>query len=85
MNKSTTTSPRRIQTLLLCTATAIWMSSTACNALRPKLVVISADQTETFLKSNQVFHANIDGVFMPLAKYQRYRRAVADRIEELQK
>jgi hypothetical protein len=47
--------------------------------------VISADQTETFVKSNQVLRANSDGVFMPLAKYQRYRRAVADRIEELQK
>jgi hypothetical protein len=47
--------------------------------------VISADQTETFVKSNQVLHATTDGVFMPLAKYQRYRRAVADRIEQLQK
>jgi len=47
--------------------------------------VISADQTETFVKSNQVLHATCDGVFMPLAKYQRYRRAVADRIEEMQK
>jgi len=83
MNKSTATSPRRIQTLLLCTATAIWMSSTACNA--PRLVVISADQTETFVKSNQVLHVPTDGVFMPMAKYQRYRKAVADRIEELQK
>jgi hypothetical protein len=37
------------------------------------------------MKSNQVLRAPMDGVFMPLAKYQRYRRAVADRIEELQK
>ena len=82
MNKSIATSPRKIQTLLLCTALVTWMSWSGCSA--PKLVVISADQTETFVKSNAVLRAPIDGVFLPLAKYQRYRRAVADRIEELQ-
>jgi hypothetical protein len=56
------------------------MNWTGCTA--PKLVVLSADQTETFVKSNQVLHATTDGVFMPLGKYQRYRRAVADKIQK---
>ena len=46
--------------------------------------MISADQTETFVKSNQVFTAPTDGFFLPAARYQRYRRAVADKIQELQ-
>lgn len=49
-----------------------------------EVTVISADQTETFVKSNQVFTAPTDGFFLPAARYQRYRRAVADKIQELQ-
>jgi hypothetical protein len=47
-----------------------------------EVMVISADQTEAFVKSNSVFQAPVDGVFMSTARYQRYRRAVADKIQE---
>jgi len=46
--------------------------------------VISAVETETFLKANQSFSPPVDGVFLPDARYQRYRRAVADKILEQQ-
>jgi hypothetical protein len=83
MKKSIAISPRKIRALLLFTAAATSMIWNGCSG--PRVVVMSSDQTETFMKSNQVLRAPMDGVFMPLAKYQRYRRAVADRIEELQK
>jgi cytochrome oxidase Cu insertion factor (SCO1/SenC/PrrC family) len=46
------------------------------------MAIVSADQRETMVHSNEVFRADIDGVFMGLGRYQRYRRAVADRIQE---
>jgi hypothetical protein len=49
-----------------------------------KVLVIPDDQTETFVKQGASFRAPVDGVFMGNARYQRYRRAVADRILELQ-
>jgi len=55
-----------------------WLSLSGCK----EVVVISADQTEMFIKSNQVFTASCDGVFMSTGRYQRYRRIVADRIQE---
>jgi len=58
------------------------MSLSACKG--PQIQVISSDQTETFVRSNQVFTVPVDGVFMPEARYQRYRRAVADKIQEAQ-
>lgn len=45
-------------------------------------MVISADQVETFVKAGQPFTPKVDGVFLPDARYQRYRRAVADQIME---
>jgi hypothetical protein len=53
---------------------------TACKG--PQVVVVSSDQRETVIHSNDVFHADMDGVFMGMGRYQRYRRAVADRILE---
>ena len=49
-----------------------------------EIAVLSANETELFVKSNQVFQVPVDGVFMPSARYQRYRRAVADKIQEEQ-
>jgi cytochrome oxidase Cu insertion factor (SCO1/SenC/PrrC family) len=46
------------------------------------MAIVSADQRETMVHSNEVFRADIDGVFMGLGRYQRYRQAVADRIQE---
>jgi hypothetical protein len=36
---------------------------------------------ETFVKKGQTLTAPEDGVFMSDTRYQRYRRAVADRIQ----
>jgi len=58
----------------------IWMSLSGCK----EVVVISADQAEVFVRSNSIYQAPMDGVFMPEARYQRYRRAVADRIQEVE-
>ena len=78
MNKSTKKS--RVETLAisLLAAGLTLMSLTACKGP----VVVSADQREIVVRSNEVFHAEMDGVFMGLGRYQRYRRAVADRIQE---
>ena len=71
------TEPRRGLMLLV-----IWMSLTAGCVTRT--VVIPSDQTETFVHSNQVFSAPYDGVFMGAGRYRQYRRAVADRLMELE-
>ena len=47
-------------------------------------MVVSADQREIMVRSNEVFRADMDGVFMGLGRYQRYRRAVADKIQEVE-
>lgn len=46
--------------------------------------IVSLDQMETRVKAGEKFTAPIDGWFMGDARYQRYRRAVADKIQELQ-
>jgi hypothetical protein len=56
------------------------LSWNGCSTVR----VISADQAETFVAAGAPFTPAVDGVFMPLARYQRYRRAVADKILEIQ-
>ena len=60
------------------------MSLSVLSGCATKVLVIPDDQTETFIKQGQNFKAPIDGVFMGDARYQRYRKAVADRILELQ-
>ena len=47
--------------------------------------LVSADQREIVVRSNEVFRADMDGVFMGFGRYQRYRQAVADKIQEAQK
>jgi hypothetical protein len=54
------------------------MSLSGCKEVK----IVSADQQEIFVSSNAVFQIPSDGVFMNEARYQRYRRAVADRIQE---
>jgi len=49
------------------------------------MAIVSSDQREIMVHSNDVFRADMDGVFMGLGRYQRYRRAVADRIQEEQR
>src|SRR5258707_13138936 len=55
--------------LLMLTLTS--MSWSGCSTVK----VISADQAETFVTAGVPFTPAVDGVFMPLARYQRYRRA----------
>lgn len=43
-------------------------------------MVIPADQAETFVTGGVSFVPPADGVYMQSARYQRYRRAVADAI-----
>jgi hypothetical protein len=56
----------------------ILMLSTGCRTVK----VISSDQTVHFLKAGDSYVAPTDGLFMPDALYQRYRDAVADKIQE---
>jgi hypothetical protein len=46
--------------------------------------VISADQTLERIEKGRAFSAPNDGWFISDALYQRYRRAVADKIMEIQ-
>jgi rRNA maturation protein Nop10 len=71
------TLPRAIQLLPLFTLLTI---STSLSACKTPVRVISADQQETFVNAGDNFKVPVDGVFMPDARYNRYRRAVADKI-----
>jgi hypothetical protein len=54
------------------------MSWSGCSSVK----VISADQVESRVVAGQAFKAPSDGWFLPDARYQRYRRLVADKILE---
>lgn len=58
----------------------IWMSWSGCHA--PK--VITAEQVVMRVEARRPFTAPCDGWFLSDALYQRTRRAVADRILELE-
>ena len=60
------------------------MSWSVWSGCKTKIVVIPDSQTEIFFHKGEHFEAPVDGVFMGNARYQRYRRAVADRILEQQ-
>lgn len=62
----------------------ILTSLSVLNGCKTKVLVIPDTQTETFIQHGQNFTAPVDGVFMGNARYERYRKAVADRILELQ-
>ena len=81
MHKSTKKSRAEILTLSLLAAALISTSSTGCKG---PVVIVSADQREIVVRSNEVFRAEMDGVFMGMGRYQRYRRAVADKIQEVE-
>ena len=65
---------------LLCMAWLISMSLTGCAGPR----VIRSDEVVTPIRAGAVFTAPMDGWFLSDALYLRYRKAVADRIQELQ-
>ena len=84
MRRQTRTLPAGMAWRLASMALLISMSLTACKLLTGGAKVISADQTLTRLQAGQAFRAQCDGWFMSDALYQRYRRAVADKILEEQ-
>ena len=57
------------------------MSWTGCKTVK----VVPADQMETRVEAGNPFTPPADGWFMNDARYQRYRRAVADKILEMKK
>lgn len=57
-----------------------WTSLTGCAGPR----VIRSDEIVTPLRAGQAFTAPMDGWFLSDALYLRYRKAVADRIQELE-
>lgn len=73
---------RPIYTCLLRAAACllIWMSWSGCRAPR----IITADQLLLRVEVGRPFTAPCDGWFLSDALYQRTRRAVADRILELE-
>lgn len=79
--KSIRTSPAVIRGVPLLMLLTLSMSSTACKTVK----VVSADQMETRVEAGKPFTPPADGWFMNDARYQRYRRAVADKILELKK
>ena len=78
MHKSIKKSRAAILATSLLAVALTLMSWTGCKGP----VVVSSDQREIMVRSNEVFRADMDGVFMGLGRYQRYRRAVADKIQE---
>lgn len=81
MSKLTPTSPVVIRGVPLLMLLTLSMSSTACKTVK----VVPADQMETRVEAGKPFTPPADGWFMNDARYQRYRRAVADKILELKK
>ena len=80
MSKSTSKSRAASRIISLLAVALISTNLTACKGP----MVVSADQREIMVRSNEVFRADMDGVFMGLGRYQRYRRAVADKIQEVE-
>jgi len=60
------------------------LTLTSLTACKEPMAIVSSDQREIMVHSNEVFRAETDGIFMGLGRYQRYRQAVADRIQEAQ-
>lgn len=75
------TSPGRPLLILLCMAALTWLSWSGC---APRMVVVMSDHVEQPIKAGATFTATNGGVFMGWARYEAYRRAVADRILEEQ-
>ena len=81
MNKPIETLQRAIRISPLLILLLTWMSLSAC---KTRVLVIPADQIETFVKKGETITAPENGVYMSDARYQRYRKAVADKITALQ-
>lgn len=82
MNRLTWTWRRGTARRLACMGLMILTSSSGC---KTPVKVISADQTLLRVARGQTVTAPVDGWFMTDALYQRYRRAVADKIMEAEK
>lgn len=56
----------------------------ACRTAKPEVVVIRSDQVLVRMPAGTNYTAEVDGWFMSDATYQKVRRAIADRILELE-
>ena len=81
MRESTKTLLAATQSVRLFTLLILSMSWIGCSG--PK--IITADQQETRVEAGKAFTPPADGWFLNDARYQRYRRAVADRVLEIRK
>lgn len=81
MRESKKTFQAVTQLAQLLTLLILSMSWSGCSG--PK--IIAADQLETRVEAGKAFTPPADGWFLNDARYQRYRRAVADRVLELEK
>jgi hypothetical protein len=80
MNKLNSMWSAAMALALLATALTTWTSLTGCTAPN----VIRSDELVTPVRAGQSFVAPMDGWFLSDALYLRYRKAVADRIQEEQ-
>ena len=71
---------KRVALALLAMALTTLTSWTGCAGPR----VIRSDEVVSSVKAGQSFVAPMDGWFMSDALYLRYRKAVADRIQEME-
>lgn len=81
MRESTKTFWAATQSAQLLTLLILSMIWSGCSGPR----IIAADQLETRVEAGKAFTPPADGWFMNDARYQRYRRAVADRVLEIRK
>lgn len=77
MTKSTSKLRSAIRLLPLLAAATILTSLSAC---KTRVVIVPDDQAETFVAKGTPFIPPVDGVFLGNARYQRYRRVVADKL-----
>jgi hypothetical protein len=82
MRPLTERSRERLQALVWLAWAMILMSWSGCSA--PRVRVVPVDQQVTRVLAGEVVHAPVDGWFLGDALYQRLRRAVADRVLELE-
>jgi hypothetical protein len=59
---------------------ALMMTCSGCAHYK----AISSDRIVRRIKADETFHAPVDGWFVPDARWQEIREAIADRIEQLQ-
>lgn len=78
MKPSIVTLSQVLQSVLPLTLLTTLITLSGCSTVK----VIPADQLEVRIKSGESYTPQMDGWFLSDARYQRYRRLIADRILE---